>query len=57
MTWATVAIGLVFLCEGMMWIVAPRKVVEILAEGSDHTLRVYGCLVALAGVAILWFMT
>jgi uncharacterized protein YjeT (DUF2065 family) len=56
-TWAIVAIGLVFLLEGLMWMAAPRNVIEILAEGSDQALRIYGGLVALAGAAILWFMT
>jgi uncharacterized protein YjeT (DUF2065 family) len=56
-TWAIVVIGLVFLLEGLMWMAAPRKVIEILAESSDQALRIYGCLVALAGSAILWFMT
>lgn len=57
MTWAVIAIGLVFLVEGLMWTMAPRQVVTMLAQASETSMRIYGAVIAVAGVAILWFMT
>lgn len=57
MTWAVIAIGLVFLVEGLMWTMAPRQVMTMLAQASETSMRIYGAVIAVAGVAILWFMT
>jgi uncharacterized protein YjeT (DUF2065 family) len=57
MTYAIVAIGLIFLVEGLIWLFAPKLFVQILQQASPNDLRAYGAVVALGGLAILWFMT
>lgn len=57
MSYAVVAIGLIFLLEGLLWLLAPNAFVKILQSASMTELRVYGAFVAAGGLAILWFMT
>lgn len=56
MTYAVIAIGLIFLLEGLLWVFAPKWFVRILSEASPTELRGYGIFVAALGVAIIVFL-
>ncbi|GEM_PF-288524 len=50
-------IGLVFMIEGLVYLLAPRFFVSLLKQLSDlplPTLRMTGASVALTGALILW---
>jgi uncharacterized protein YjeT (DUF2065 family) len=56
MTWAIVAIALVFIAEGLLWVFAPTWMVETLAKASPNELRGYGVFIVVVGAAIMWFL-
>ncbi len=56
MTYAVIAIGLIFVVEGLIWALAPSFMVETLAAARHASLRIYGWIVAAAGVAIIGFL-
>lgn len=51
-----VLVGLIFIIEGLIWLVAPRWLVGVLQSASPAELRAYGALVVALGVAFLWAM-
>lgn len=51
-----IVVGMIFVIEGVIWMVAPNWFVKILSEASPTELRVYGGIVAALGVAFLWAM-
>jgi uncharacterized protein YjeT (DUF2065 family) len=53
-----VAIGLVLAVEGMLYAVAPggmKRLVALVLERPEASIRWTGLITAIAGVAIVWF--
>ena len=54
-----VAIGLVFVIEGLIWALAPRfgrRLLETASEMSESSLRLAGTLAVAAGVLVVWLI-
>jgi len=54
-----VALGLVFVIEGLVFAVFPaqtRRAVAAVLETPDQALRLIGVLSAMFGVAVIWFV-
>ena len=54
-----VAIGLVLVIEGLLWLVWPglgRKLVEATATASEASLRLAGAVAVALGVAVVWLV-
>jgi uncharacterized protein YjeT (DUF2065 family) len=54
-----VAIGLVFVIEGLLWSLWPglgRKLLEATADAPESSLRVGGAVAVALGVAIVWLV-
>jgi uncharacterized protein len=54
-----VAIGLVFVIEGLLWSLWPglgRKLLEATADAPESSLRVAGAVAVALGVAIVWLV-
>lgn len=54
-----VGLGLVLVIEGLLWSLAPRKVVELLAVAAaagERTLRICGVVAVAIGVAVVWLV-
>lgn len=59
MTDFLVAVGLVFVIEGLLWAVAPglgRRMLAAAAQMPDQSLRVSGAVAVAAGVCVVWFV-
>jgi uncharacterized protein YjeT (DUF2065 family) len=53
-----VAVGLVLALEGMLYALAPggmKRMVALLLEQPESSIRWTGLITAIAGVAIVWF--
>ncbi len=54
-----VALGLVFVIEGLLWGLAPKTAVNLLEAASqmpERTLSLYGWVAVIVGVVIVWFV-
>lgn len=54
-----VALGLVFVIEGLLWAALPHAVIHILEmvqHMPDHVLRAAGMAVMALGVALVWLV-
>ena len=54
-----VAIGLVMVIEGLLWVAAPQLGLKLLAATShmpEHRLRTAGAAAVAAGFVIVWLM-
>lgn len=57
MSHIVVALGLVFVIEGMLWALAPglgRKLLQAAAETPESNLRLIGAAAAAIGVLVIW---
>ncbi|MEM7619016.1 MAG: DUF2065 domain-containing protein [Pseudomonadota bacterium] len=53
------AIGLVFVIEGLVWALIPRQVLRFLisaAQAPEYQLRLGGVIAVAIGVIIVWFV-
>jgi uncharacterized protein len=54
-----VALGLVFVIEGLLWAVSPafgRRLLALAAETPESTLRFAGAFAAALGVLVVWLV-
>lgn len=54
-----VGLGLVFVIEGLLWALAPQQAIHLLTAAAttpQKTLRTYGCLAVVVGMALVWFV-
>jgi uncharacterized protein YjeT (DUF2065 family) len=54
-----VAIGLVFVIEGLLWALFPgfgRRMLEVAAEMPEQSLRLVGAAAVALGVLIVWLI-
>jgi uncharacterized protein YjeT (DUF2065 family) len=52
-----IIIGLIFVVEGLIWLLAPLWFRKILNESSPSQMRIYGGMVAAVGLAFMWAMS
>jgi uncharacterized protein YjeT (DUF2065 family) len=52
-----IIIGLVFVTEGLIWLLAPLWFRKVLNESSPLEMRIYGGIVAAAGLMFMWSMS
>lgn len=53
------ALGLVLVIEGLLWALAPRfglRILAVAAETPESTLRTSGAVAVAAGVLIVWLV-
>lgn len=56
MSYLVIAVGMIFVLEGLVWALAPEAMLKALVEAKRSSLRIYGVLVAVMGGIIMWYL-